>query len=230
MKKQFKEKIENQPKKVKEAASEGQGLVQKVLDDVKGERPIKRPRSSFKQRVKSRISKDKMQVIARAGEFYRTADGDYMDILKINGTSGVARFSADDIKHLINDYKGGVKTLTRPFNFLILDFLVDHQAQIDYYRYKYDQLDSRGKDVTQHKFWLAREIANLEYRQEHKSTQQYFCVVFGETIEKLKEQRETMARVPRLNITPLSATYKDGLIKKINNLNSSISLEVDNEG
>jgi len=184
---------------------------------------MKKQKRKNKKKKIIRDIKDKMQVVGRVDEMYKTFDGDIMDILKINGTPGVPAFTNSEIKRLIDDYKGGIRTLVKPVNFLILDFLVDHQNQIDYYEYKQNQLADKDKNISQHEWWIAQDIANLKYRQLHKSEQQYFCVIFGENITEINAIKDTVLNITRLNAHTLSTTYKDVLITKINNLNSVVS-------
>ena len=175
-----------------------------------------------KRQIKS-IKKD-LPVVARAGdsnEYYRTADGDFMEILKIEGVSGIRRFSREAYEVLIAEYTAGIRTFTHAFNFAILDFLVDHQKQIDFYHYKMNQLDlSNPVDRVKH-YWLMQEVQKLEYRQLHETEEQYFLSLFAESLEQLESQINIAFEVPHLNVKKLSQKAKDAFIYKINNLNSS---------
>jgi len=185
----------------------------------------KKPLTRSKRKKAIQDIREKMQVIGRIEDVYKTVDGDVMDILKINGTPGVAKFTNSEIKRLIDDYKGGIRTLVKPVNFLILDFLINHQKQIDHYEYKRDQLSDKEKEVRQHEWWIEQDIASLKYRQQHRTQQQYFCVIFGENMTEVNAIRDTVLNMPRLNTETLPVNYKDALITKINNLNSTISIE-----
>jgi len=186
-----------------------------------------------KRQREIRFIKTKMQVVGRhedlAGNVYRTKNGDYMDILKISGTPGVARFTGDETNRLIDNFKSGIRTLTKPSNFIILDFLVNHQPQINYYGRKLELLEKREKNTTEHEKWIKQDLANLEYRQQHTTEQQFFHVIFGATVEELNEQRETALQIPRINAKVLPVAYKDALIKKINNLNSMVTFGENSE-
>ena len=178
------------------------------------------PTSKLSKRKIKTIKKE-LPVVARAGDCYKTVDGDFMEILKIGGTSGIRRFTRKAYETLIADYTSGLRTLTHAFNTVILDFLVDHQIQIDFYHYKINQLDlSNPTDQVKH-YWLMQEIQKLEYRQFHATEEQYFLILFSESLEDLETSIDIAFEVPYLNVKKLSRKSKDAFIYKINNLNSS---------
>jgi len=170
---------------------------------------------------KIKTIKKELPVVARAGDYYKTADGDFMEILKIDGTSGIRRFTKQAYEMLITDYTAGLRTLTHAFNTVILDFLVNHQTQIDFYNYKIDQLDLLNPiDQVKH-YWLKQEIQKLEYRQFNATEEQYFLLLFSESLEHLETLNNIALEVPYLNVKKLSRVSKDAFIYKMNNLNSS---------
>jgi len=172
-------------------------------------------------RRKIKTIRKELSVVARAGDYYKTADGDFMEILKIDGTSGIKRFTRQAYEMLIADYTAGLRTLTQAFNTVILDFLVNHQAQIDFYYYKIDQLDlSNPTDQVKH-YWLMQEIQKLEYRQFNATEEQYFLLLFSESLDHLETLIGTAFEIPYINLKKLSRKSKDAFIYKMNNLNSS---------
>jgi len=170
---------------------------------------------------KIKTVKKELSVVARAGEHYKTVDGDFMEILKIDGTSGVKRFTRQAYEMLIANYTAGLRTLTHAFNTVILDFLVDHQTQIDFYHYKIDQLDLANHINKVKHYWLMQEIQKLEYRQFHATEEQYFLLLFSESLEHLEVLINIVLEIPYLNVKKLSRKSKDAFIYKMNNLNSS---------
>jgi len=174
---------------------------------------------ALKRKVKT--IKKELAVVARADDYYKTAEGDFMEILKIDGTSGIRRFTRQSYETLIADYTAGLRTLTSAFNTVILDFLVDHQTQIDFYNYKIDQLDlSNSIDQVKH-YWLMQEIQKLEYRQFHATEEQYFLLLFSERLDYLESLINIALEIPYLNVKKLTRKSKDAFIYKMNNLNSS---------
>lgn len=191
---------------------------------------IKEKKATFKKpfntnkkipRWKIRTLKNDLPVVSRAGEYYKTSDGDFLEILRINGTSGIRRFTNQAYLTLITSFTEGVRTLTQPSNYVVLDFLVDHQEQIDFYNYKIDRLDVSNPVDQAKLYWLEQEIQKLEYRQLHATEEQYFLLLFAETLAELESQINVAFEIPHLNVEKLKPKYKDAFIFKMNNLNSS---------
>ena len=172
-------------------------------------------------RRKIKTLKNDLPVVGRAGDYYKTSDGDFLEILRINGTSGIRRFTSQAYMTLITDYTEGVRTLTRPFNSIILDFLVDHQEQIDFYNHKIEQLDLSNLVAQAKHYWLMQEIQKLEYRQLHATEEQYFLLLFSEALAELETLINVAFEIPYLNVEKLKPKHKDAFIYKMNNLNSS---------
>lgn len=163
-----------------------------------------------------RTVKEKMQIIGRAPSgCYRSRDGEIMDILRVNGTPGARHLHMGDLQVLIEQFAGGLRSLSKPVHFVILDFLVDYQAQLRYYEHKIGRTEN---PVYRH--WLQKEADKLGYLQQHTTEEYYFALVFGESPQEIQEQKEQLRRIRALGVEELAPHEKDALLYKLHNLNS----------
>lgn len=184
--------------------------------DIKKNKSFKIPK---KQERPIKTVKDKMQIIGRSSfNFYTNKDGEIIDILKVKGISGARQLHPSDLQILIEQFASGLRSLKKPMNFIILDFLVDYQKQINYYQHKITQTTNPHK-----KYWLQVEVDKLTNLQKNSTEEHYFVLIFGDSNQEVIEQKTQLMRIKALNCEEISVTEKDALLYKLHNLNSIVS-------
>jgi hypothetical protein len=166
-----------------------------------------------------RTVSEKIQIVGRADfEGYVNREGEFVDILKIKGIPGARHLHYHDLSVMIEQFAGGLRAIQKSVHFVILDFMVDYQPQIDYYQFKINQTEN-----TNYRYWLEKEISKLSHLQEHSSEEHYFAVVFGENEQEIDDQISLLKRIQALNVEEIKQSEKDALLYKLYNLNSAAS-------
>ena len=183
------------------------------------EKKITKTKTPSKKERPIKTVKEKMQVIGRSSfNFYTNKDGEVIEILKVNGVSGARQLHPTDLQILIEQFASGLRSLKKSLNFIILDFLVDYQKQINYYQHKISQTTNPHK-----KHWLQVEVDKLTNLQKYSTEEHYFVVLFGESNQEVIEQKSQLMRIKALNCEEISVTEKDALLYKLHNLNSIVA-------
>jgi hypothetical protein len=169
-----------------------------------------------KTEKQTRTVAEKIQVIGRSEHSgYLNKEKECFDILKIRGTPGARHLHHGDLQVMIEHFAGGLRSISKPVHFVILDFMVDYSQQISFYRFKMANTENH-----EYLYWLQKEVDKLSYLQEQTSEEHYFAIVFGETEIELAEQKSLLKRIEALNAEEIPTLEKDALLYKLHNLNS----------
>jgi hypothetical protein len=209
-----KEKItkEKKPKKINSVKTRNKSD-SKIKQLIKSQQDL---HQQLKSKKHIRTVSEKIQIVGRSNfGGYENREGELVDILKIKGVPGARHLHYHDLSVMIEQFAGGLRAIQKSVHFVILDFMVNYQQQIDYYRFKMNQAENPS-----YRYWLQKEVDKLSYLQEHSSEEHYFAVVFGENELEVEEQKSLLKRIKTLGIEEITMTEKDALLYKLNNLNS----------
>lgn len=148
-------------------------------------------------------------------------DNRYLDIVKILPRD-IANMSEDDINRNIYYLIKAYKTIGDDLKFISMNFPLDTSTQREFLERKLE----KGNNVQ--KKWLNRQINELFLSETGVDTRQFFLMYFSENEEKLlKSRRNILDAFSNSNFRlaeEISRLEKVNVIKKLNNMNTQISI------
>lgn len=170
----------------------------------------------------------------REDGFLAHKDGHYQAYLKVK-TYDLQSMNDNDLNRLTQSFQNLLRIYTEPFKIISMTYPTETRDQQNFQRAKInqynkrlqnDRLTSRQRDVLDNKRLRAmEELRRVEWAEDTLKDLTFFFVVYGETIEDVKESVRSMQRLGQRYFGLNHITDKqilENIVSQLNNMNREI--------